>query len=57
MTNEEVIHKTKEEFKLRGLSQNTEDEYLGVLQRFLKYYNNQPLESWEKMRFESSCSI
>lgn len=45
MTNEEVIHKTKEEFKLRGLSKNTEDEYLGVLQRFLRYYDSQPLES------------
>jgi len=45
MTNEEIICKTKEEFKLRGLSKNTEDEYLGVLQRFAKHYNNRPLES------------
>lgn len=45
MTNEEIIQKTKEEFKLRGLSQHTEDEYLGVLQRFARYYDNQPLES------------
>ena len=45
MTNEEIICKTKEEFKLRGLSKNTEDEYLGVLQRFARHYNNRPLES------------
>lgn len=45
MTNEEILCKTKEEFKLRGLSKHTQDEYLGVLQRFARYYNNQPLES------------
>ena len=45
MTNEEIIIKAKEECKLRGLSHHTQDEYLGVLKRFLNYYDNHPLET------------
>ena len=45
MTNEEVILKAQEEFKLRGLSRHTKEEYLGVLKRFLRYYDNHPLET------------
>lgn len=43
MTNSEIILKTQDEFKLRGLSHNTLDEYLGVLRRFSQYYNK-PIE-------------
>ena len=43
MTNEEIIAKTKEEIKLRGLAKATELEYLGRLGQFIKYYNNRPL--------------
>jgi len=45
MTNEEIIFKAKEEFKLRGFSHHTQAEYLGVLQRFSLYYENRPIES------------
>ena len=45
MTNDEVIPKVKEEFRLRGLSTNTEDEYLGTLRAFLNYYENRPIET------------
>lgn len=45
MTNEEIIFKAKEEFKLRGFSHHTQEEYLGVLQRFSLYYENRPIES------------
>ena len=45
MTNEEIILKGKEEFKLRGLSHHTQAEYLGVLRRFSNYYDNRPLET------------
>ena len=44
MTNSEIILKTQEEFKLRGLSHNTLDEYLGVLRRFSQYYDDKPIE-------------
>jgi site-specific recombinase XerD len=44
MTNEEVFFKAKEEFKLRGLSPNTADEYLRSLKFFLEYHQNRPLE-------------
>ena len=45
MTNEEVIQKMKEEFKLRGLSPHTEDEYFRTLRAFLRYYENRPVEA------------
>jgi len=45
MTNEEVVIRAKEEFRLRGLSMNTEDEYLTVLRVFLKYHSNRSLET------------
>jgi site-specific recombinase XerD len=43
MTNEEIIAKTEEEIKLRGLAKATEIEYLGRLRQFIKHYNNRPL--------------
>lgn len=45
MTNEEVVSRAREEFALRGLSHYTEEEYLGVLRLFLRYYENRPLET------------
>ena len=42
MTNEDIIEKTKEEIKLRGLSKNTEEEYLSKLRVFLRYNENRP---------------
>jgi site-specific recombinase XerD len=44
MINEEIITKTQEEIKLRGLSKATEIEYLGKLRLFIKYYHDRPLE-------------
>jgi len=44
MTNEEIIAKTKDEIKLRGLSKATEDLYLNKLKVFIKHHNNHPLE-------------
>lgn len=44
LTNEEIILKANEEFKLRGLSVNTADEYLRSLKFFLAFHNNRPLE-------------
>ena len=43
MTNEEIIAKTKDEIRLRGLSQATEYEYLGRLEFFINHYQNRPL--------------
>lgn len=45
MTNDEIVLKTKEEFKLRGLSKNTLESYLLALQSFTRFYDNQPIES------------
>jgi integrase len=44
MTNEEIITRAKEEVKLRGLSPDTEKEYLKSIRVFLHYYNNRTLE-------------
>ena len=49
MTNEEIIEKTKEEVRLRGLSKLTEVEYLGKLQVFMRYYENQPLSEMSEV--------
>ncbi|HVI41169.1 MAG TPA: tyrosine-type recombinase/integrase [Anaerovoracaceae bacterium] len=43
MTNEEVIQKVKEEVRLRGLSADTEAEYLKSIRVLLSYYDNRPL--------------
>lgn len=43
MTNEEIIERTKEEIRLRGLSKHTEKEYLDKLRIFMRHYNNQPI--------------
>ena len=52
MTNEEIMEKTKEEIKLRGLSDKTEAEYLKKLEIFMRYYGNEPIieMSEEKIR-------
>ena len=44
MTNEEIIQKTKEEIRLRGLSPDTEIEYLTGIRVLARYYNDRPLE-------------
>jgi site-specific recombinase XerD len=43
MTNQEVIEKTKEEMKLRGLTPKTEREYLDKLSVFMRYYGDEPI--------------
>lgn len=44
MTNEEIILKAKEEIRLRGLSPDTEIEYLTGIRVLARYYDNRPLE-------------
>lgn len=44
MTNEEIIEKTKEEIRLRGLSPDTEIEYLTGIRVLARYYGDRPLE-------------
>lgn len=53
MTNEDIIEKTKEEIKLRGLSKNTEEEYLSKLRVFLRYNENRPLEEMNESNIRS----
>jgi integrase/recombinase XerD len=53
MTNEDIIEKTKEEIKLRGLSKNTEEEYLSKLRVFLRYNENRPLEEMNETDIRS----
>ena len=43
MTNTEIIEKTKEEIKLRGLSPITESDYIEKLKIFMRYYGEQPI--------------
>lgn len=43
MTNQEIIEKTKEEIKLRGLTKGTEMEYLKTIRIFMEYYVNEPI--------------
>lgn len=43
MTNDEVIQKVKEEVRLRGLSADTEAEYLKSIRVLLNYYDNRLL--------------
>lgn len=43
MTNDEVIQKVKEEVQLRGLSSDTEAEYLKSIRVLLDYYDNRLL--------------
>lgn len=43
MTNDEVIQKVKEEVRLRGLSTDTEAEYLKSIRVLLNYYDNRLL--------------
>ena len=40
MTNDEVIQKVKEEVRLRGLSADTEAEYIKSIRVLLDYYDN-----------------
>ncbi len=53
MTNDAIIEKTKEEIKLRGLSKNTEKEYLSKLGVFLRYNENRPLEEMNEADIRS----
>jgi site-specific recombinase XerD len=43
MTNTEIVAKTKEEIKLRGLTETTEEEYLKKLSVFMHHYRNEPI--------------
>lgn len=45
MTNEEVYQRAYEEIKLRGLSPNTVEGYLGELTVFLRFFDNRPIDS------------
>ena len=45
MTNEEIIQRVKEEVQLRGLSPDTETEYLKSIRVLSRYYPDRPLES------------
>lgn len=40
MTNEEIMTRLKNDIRLRGLSDNTYDEYVGLVQRLVRH-------SWE----------
>lgn len=43
MTNEEIIKKTREEIKLRGLTESTEYEYVNKLKVFIVYNENRAI--------------
>lgn len=43
MTNAEIIEKTKEEIRLRGLTESTEYEYLTKLKVFMNHYENRKI--------------
>lgn len=45
MTNEEVYQRAYDEIKLRGLSPNTVEGYLGELTVFLRFFDNRPINS------------
>lgn len=45
MTNEEIIQRVKEEVQLRGLSPDTETEYLKSIRVLSRYYPDRPLEN------------
>lgn len=45
MTNEEVYQRAYDEIKLRGLSPNTVEGYLGELTVFLRFFDNRPIDS------------
>lgn len=49
MTNCEIIEKTKEEIKLRGLTATTEVEYLKKLTVFMKYWENQRMKEMSEV--------
>lgn len=44
MTNEEIIEKAREEIHLRGLSTDTEKEYINDTKTLARYYQGRPLE-------------
>ena len=53
MTNKEIIAKTKEEIKLRGLSKHTETEYLDKLRVFIRYYQDRPLSEMSEVEIRA----
>ena len=53
MTNEEIIAKTREEIRLRGLSKATEVEYLGKLNVFIRYYQDRPLQDMSEVEIRA----
>lgn len=53
MTNEEIIEKTKDKIKLRGLSKATEEEYLGKLRVFIRHYQDRPLEEMSETQIRA----
>ena len=53
MTNAEIIQKARDEFKLRGLSLNTELEYMGKLRVFIRHHENRPLEEMSELDIRS----
>ena len=53
MTNEEIIAKTKDEIRLRGLSKTTEHEYLGRLEFFINHYQNRPLSEMSEVEIRA----
>jgi len=53
MTNTEIKEKTKEEIKLRGLTESTEEEYLKKLNLFMEYYGNEPINEMSEVEIRS----
>ena len=49
MTNNEIIAKTKEEIRLRRLSEKTEKLYIQKIEFFIKHYQNRPLEGMSEV--------
>ena len=53
MTNAEIIQKARDEIKLRGLSLNTELEYMGKLRVFIRHHENRPLEDMTELHIRN----
>ena len=53
MTNNEIVKKTKEEIKLRGLTKGTETEYLKTLRIFMDYYGNEPITGMSEVEIRA----
>ena len=53
MTNDEVFQRAHEEFILRGMSPQTEDEYFRALRLFLRYYKSSPIETMGELEIRN----